>query len=102
MKNNGFRYKMTHIGDIVVDNVINGFRATKGIAITYDMYGLRRKRKKALLNIGIRAYEIKNTTPEQQLFNDTDINDHFQKLNKIEEEIELKTRERQEHLYPEI
>jgi len=103
-----FRYKMQHLGDFFVDNVLSkiekGFGSlklsTRGIVVTYDIHELRKSKRKMISHIGQRLTEIKRTSPEFDIFQDPDLSKLFVKLDDIESRIELRLNERETRLYP--
>jgi hypothetical protein len=99
-----FRYKMFHLGDILVSKMEKGFRflsrANRGVVITYDLRELKRKRKIVLTKIGTRMSDLKTISPDLEIFNDTDLSQLFSQLAKIEHKIEQRLDERERRLYP--
>ncbi|HLA28012.1 MAG TPA: hypothetical protein VJZ49_08960 [Syntrophales bacterium] len=57
------RYKMQHLGDIFVDallyTVASAKKSAKGIVLTYDIRGLKKKRRECLSLIGKRIIQVK-------------------------------------------
>lgn len=68
------RYTITHIGDILMDKLANGCKAvsisTRGIVLTYDIHDQGRKKKKIIHQIGERMAELKEISPESEIFDD--------------------------------
>ena len=99
-----FRYKMIHLGDILIAKMEKGFRflrkSNRGIVITYDLRELKRKRKKVLVKIGTRMADLKTVSPELEIFKDSDLSKLFTNLEKIEQTIEERIQEREARLYP--
>ncbi|MBF0452226.1 MAG: hypothetical protein HQK75_16105 [Candidatus Magnetomorum sp.] len=99
-----FRYQMLHLGDIFVAKMAKGFRlfgkSSRGVVVTYDLRELKRKRKKVLLHIGTRMADLKTVSPELDIFQDNDLSGLFNRLERIEQKIELRIQEREERLYP--
>jgi len=99
-----FRYKMLHLGDILVNKLEKSFRflskANRGVVITYDLRELRRKRKKVLTKIGTRMADLKTISPDLEIFDDTDLSRLFTQLERIEQKIEQRIDERERRLYP--
>jgi len=103
-KKGTFRYKMIHLGDILVSKLEKGFRfmakANRGVVITYDLRELRRKRKKVLTRIGTRMADLKTISPDLEIFSDSDLSQLFTHLERIEQKIEQRLDERDRRLYP--
>ena len=57
------RYKMQHLGDIFVDallyTVASAKKSAKGIVLTYDIRGLKKKKQECLSQIGRRIVQVK-------------------------------------------
>ena len=100
----GLRYTMTHIGDIALDKLAEGCHAvatsTRGIVLTYDIQEQRRKRYKIIHQIGERISELKEISPEHDIFNEVKLKVLFDQLNGIETVIKSHLKEREERLYP--
>ena len=100
----GLRYTMQHLGDIFVDSVERGFdcleSSMRGVSLTYDIHELKKKKRKILSKIGKRTAEIRKRSPEQEVFADDRMMELFSKLERIDEHIETRTREREARLYP--
>jgi hypothetical protein len=100
----GFRYKVQHLGDIIVDK-LDGIcdvlgSCTRGIVLTYDMRELEGKKRKVVGKIGERIAEVRKKSPELDIFKDEKMMELFTKLENIEERIETCNKERQERLSP--
>jgi hypothetical protein len=100
----GLRYTITHIGDIAMDKLANGCnaaaRSTRGIVLTYDIHEQGRKKNKIIHQIGERIAELKEISPESDIFNDLKLKGLFDQLNGIETLIKLHLNERDSRLYP--
>jgi len=98
------RYTMTHIGDILMDKLANGCnaisRSTRGIVLTYDIHEQGRKKKKIIHQIGERMAQLKEISPESDIFGDMKLKSLFDRLNEIEKLISLHVTERETRLYP--
>ncbi len=98
----GLRYNIQHIGDVFLDNLEKAFdcvkSSTRGIALTYDIHELERKKSKVLSEIGGRGAEVRKASPELDVFNDEKMMELFSKLEGLEESIEAHKREREERL----
>lgn len=57
------RYKMQHLGDIFVDTLScvadSARKHAKGVVLTYDIWGLKKKRRECLSLIGRRIVQVK-------------------------------------------
>ena len=100
----GFRYKMQHLGDIFADKLEAACEAvkssTRGIALTYDIHELEKKKPKILKKIGKRLAEVRMKSPELDVFKDEKMMELFSKLESLEERIEAYKKERDERLNP--
>ena len=101
---NSFRYKMQHIGDIVVGYLEKGCDGVKsktiGITMTYKINDLNKKRQKIFTKIGARLGKIHKTSPEEAVFEDEKLMKLFAKLKEIDDRIEDCKQKREERLYP--
>ncbi len=100
----GFRYKVQHLGDIIVDK-LDGVcdvlgSCTRGIVLTYDMRELEGKKRKVVGKIGERIAEVRRKSPELDIFKDDKMMELFTKLENLEEGIKACNKERQERLHP--
>ncbi|MBF0228368.1 MAG: hypothetical protein HQK63_02050 [Desulfamplus sp.] len=100
----GVRYTMTHLGDIVVNALDKFWKAaltsTKGITLTYNIHELKHKKTKLQREIGERVAEIKEKSPELEIFDDDKLSKLFTELGIIEDNINASIYEREERLYP--
>ena len=59
------RYKMQHLGDVVVDalsSVVDfAQKRAKGLVLTYDIHDLKQKKLQCLSQIGRRIVQVKKT-----------------------------------------
>ncbi len=99
-----FRYKMRHIGDAFADQVGNLGHAIKGsvrgIELTYNIDGLKTEKEKVVNSIGKRVVALKNIEPGKDLISDDGLISLFNRLDKIQAQIDAYTKERKERLYP--
>lgn len=97
------RYKVQHIGDILVDNLVNGCRwlnlPTRGITLTYNIRSIERKKGKSYLKIGKKTAELRKQSPDNELFGDADLMEFFFELDKMELNLSEYRLERDERLY---
>lgn len=100
---NSFRYKMQHVGDIIVGYLDKGSGAVKsrtlGVTITYQIHELNKKRQKLCTKIGDRLSEIKKTSSEEAVFEDEKMMKLFAKLKELDDRIEAYKKEREDRLY---
>ncbi|MBF0111464.1 MAG: hypothetical protein HQK74_01875 [Desulfamplus sp.] len=100
----GIRYKMTHLGDIVVDAFdrlwSSASSSTKGISLTYNIHELKKRKRKLHRKIGERVSKIKEQSPLLEIFDDEVLLNLFSDLAKIEKNINASIYEREERLYP--
>ena len=100
---NSFRYKMQHVGDIIVGYFDKGCGTVKsrtlGVTITYQIHELNKKRQKLCTKIGDRLVEVKKTSPEETVFEDEKLVKLFAKLKELDDRIEARKKEREDRLY---
>ena len=100
----GLRYTMNNIGDILVDSLENFWckitLSTKGVKLTYNIHELNNKKIKVQKKIGQRLSDIKKKSPELEIFEDDELAKLFSILETLEEEINTNVYEREERLYP--
>ena len=98
------RYNMEHIGDIVVGGIEKMFGGIKsstwGITLTYNIHDLERKRKKIVRKIGKELVEVRQESPELEVFNNDKIAKLFSKLDNIDTRIAAHKQEREDRLNP--
>jgi hypothetical protein len=97
------RYKVQHIGDIFVDNLVNGCSwlklPTRGVTLTYNIRSIERKKGKSYLKIGKKTAELRKQSPDNELFGDADLLEFFSELDKMEQSLSEYRLERDERLY---
>ncbi|MBF0550622.1 MAG: hypothetical protein HQK60_08805 [Deltaproteobacteria bacterium] len=100
----GFRYKMQHLGDIMVGKLTKICSAikesTRGIILTYDIHDLEKERINLIRDIGRRIVIIRKNHPELDIFRDDLLMELFFRLDKIEAGLEDRERERKDRLDP--
>ncbi|MBF0468656.1 MAG: hypothetical protein HQK61_07200 [Desulfamplus sp.] len=100
----GVRYTMTHLGDIVVGALDRFWSAavssTKGITLTYNIHELKHKKIKVQREIGQRVTQIRERSPELEIFEDEELSKLFSELGDIENSINISIYERESRLYP--
>jgi hypothetical protein len=98
------RYNMEHIGDILVDRLVNSLKcltlSTRGIVLTYDLHELEKNRKKLQLRIGQRVEAVKKGSPEAEIFQDEELLRLFSSLDAVNDRIDQRGKERETRLNP--
>ena len=96
----GFKYKMQHVGDILVDSVETLFeewkKSLKGVCLTYEIHSLQTKKKKVTCKIGERVVSVRKTDPSvSSISTDDEAIRYFSEFDKIEERLEASISERE-------
>jgi hypothetical protein len=96
----GLKYKMQHVGDILVDSVetmLEGWKKSlKGVCLTYEIHSLRTKKKRVICRIGERLVSIRKTDPTVSgISTDDEAIKYFSEFDKIEERLEASIAERE-------
>jgi hypothetical protein len=96
----GLKYKMQHVGDILVDSVetmLEGWKKSlKGVCLTYEIHSLQAKKKRVIYRIGERLVSIRKTDPTVSgISADDEAIKYFSEFDKIEERLEASIAERE-------
>ncbi len=84
----GMRYTMNHLGDIVVEGVEKIWGATCWLTMRCFRNNYAKERQNITLALGQRIREIRQTSPDLEIFDDDILRDLFARLSEIEKKIE--------------
>ena len=96
----GLKYKMQHVGDILVDSVETMLeewkKSLKGVCLTYEIHSLKARKRKVICRIGERIVSVRKTDATvSSISTDDEAIKYFSEFDKIEERLEASIAERE-------
>ncbi|MBF0592173.1 MAG: hypothetical protein HQL02_08800 [Nitrospirae bacterium] len=100
----GLRYRISHMGDYMVDlidKVSDAAKASaKGVILTYDIRDLRGKKKDILLRLGKRLTECRDLDQGAFVSRDEELTRLLEEFDDVQGKTEALLKDRNQRLYP--